>query len=244
MPLRLEFGRREFAPSWLMTVGLVVVVVAFVGLGRWQWNRGIATQALWRDFARGADLPEEIGSREFDAVSRFAHLRLRGRYDPLHQFLLDNRSHQGQPGYEALTPLTLADGRTLLVDRGWLPFTGFRSTVPNLAFEPPPLVTVTGRLDFLPSSGLAAGHAAPPTTGPWPRVTSWPSSPELEAALGQPLAGRILLLDSGEPFGFTRDWQPPGLAPGRHLSYAIQWWLFAAIALGLYGWLNLRTRPS
>jgi len=245
MPIRLVLERRVFEASWLMTLGLIVLLTAFVGLGRWQWTRGIATQALWDSFARGADPPAVLGSREFDALARFTHLRLTGYYDPTHQFLLDNRSLAGRPGYEALTPFTLEDGRTLLIDRGWLPFAGYRAELPDLRFSPPAgQITVTGRLDLLPERGLAAGHAAPAMAGPWPRRTSWPTTAELAAALGRPLASQILLLDADQPEGFTRQWQPPGLAPGRHLSYAIQWWLFAAIALGLYTYLNLRARAS
>jgi len=29
----------------------------------------------------------------------------------------------------------------------------------------------------------------------------------------------------------VRDWQPPGMSPLRHFSYAIQWWSFAALVL-------------
>jgi surfeit locus 1 family protein len=245
MPIRFLLKGRVFEASWLMTLGLGVLLAAFLWLGRWQWSRGVATQALWDSFARGADPPAALGSREFGVLPRFTHLRLTGHYDPRHQFLLDNRSLAGRAGYEALTPFTLEDGRTLLVDRGWLPFAGFRAELPDLRFDPPAgMITVTGRLDLLPERGLATGHAAPAMAGPWPRLTSWPSTAELAAALGTPLAPRLLLLDADQADGFTRQWQPPGLAPGRHLSYALQWWLFAAIALGLYGLLNLRPRAS
>jgi surfeit locus 1 family protein len=38
----------------------------------------------------------------------------------------------------------------------------------------------------------------------------------------------------------VREWQPPGLDPSRHFSYAIQWWGFAVVLLVLYFGLNLR----
>jgi surfeit locus 1 family protein len=65
---------------------------------------------------------------------------------------------------------------------------------------------------------------------------------ELSAALGTPLAARIVLLDPQAPLGFVRDWQPPGMAPLRHLSYAIQWWCFATLAL--IGWAIMSTRKN
>ena len=64
--------------------------------------------------------------------------------------------------------------------------------------------------------------------------------PDLASALGHPLASRQLLLNAGEPQGYVRDWHPGGIGPERHLSYAIQWWGFAALALVLYGYLNWR----
>jgi cytochrome oxidase assembly protein ShyY1 len=63
---------------------------------------------------------------------------------------------------------------------------------------------------------------------------------DLSAALGQPLQSRQLLLNPDQPLGYLRDWHPSGLTAARHLSYAIQWWAFGALALGLYGYMNWR----
>jgi cytochrome oxidase assembly protein ShyY1 len=101
--------------------------------------------------------------------------------------------------------------------------------------------TVTGRLDELPSAGLASGRAPPDAGNQWPKVTAFPSLEELERALGEKLARRILLL-SPQPadLGYVREWSPPGMPPSRHFSYAIQWWGFAVVLLVLYFGLNFR----
>jgi len=91
--------------------------------------------------------------------------------------------------------------------------------------------------------GLASGRAAPASAGPWPKVTSYPDMPQLATALGRPLAARILLLDPTAPFGYVRAWQPPGLPPLRHFSYAIQWWSFALATLILWAVLSRRPQP-
>src|SRR5437879_3712810 len=60
----------------------------------------------------------------------------------------------------------------------------------------------------------------------------------------RPRRPRILRLDPQAPFGYVRDWQPPGLAPLRHLAYAIQWWSFATLALIVWAILSTRRNPA
>lgn len=229
-------------PSWALTALTVALVVAFVSLGRWQWQRGQARQEEWNAFARGADAAMPLGSAKLDEVARFARVSLSGHLRPDRQFLLDNRSHAGQPGYEVLTPLELTDGRALLVDRGWVAFSGSRARLPDVGFAPPPLVTLVGRVDNLPSAGLAFGRAPPAVKGGWPRITSYPRMSELNAALGRVLEERIVLLDPSAADGYVRDWQPPGLPPERHWAYAIQWWLFALALVVL--WIVMAVRRA
>jgi surfeit locus 1 family protein len=230
----------RFAPSIAMTLLTLAVCVLFVRLGLWQWQRWQDAAAAWTRFARGTDAVQPLGARSLGEVRKFQRVSLRGSLDGRHQFLLDNRSYRGHPGYEVLTPLIRGDGRVLLVDRGWVPFTGARARLPEVSLPDSPPLTLSGRVADLPSPGLALGRAPPGATDPWPRVTSFPDLGQLAAALGAPLEPRILLLDPGAPSGFVRDWQPPGMSPLRHLSYAIQWWCFAALALALWAILGVR----
>jgi len=223
-----------------MTLITLALCLAFVRLGWWQWHRWQEADAAWTRFSLGADAVEPLGARSLGAVARFQRVSLSGVLDGRRQFLLDNRSYRGNPGYEVLTPLTRSDGRVLLVDRGWVPFTGSRARLPDVSLADATPVTLSGRVADLPSGGLASGRAPPAAEGSWPRVTSFPDMPQLAAALGATLEPRILLLDANAPFGFVRDWQPPGVSPLRHLSYAIQWWCFAALAAALWAIFGLR----
>lgn len=233
---------RLWAPAWAVTALTVGLCIAFCALGRWQWQRGSARQQEWEAFARGADEVLPLGSSKLVDIARFARVRVTGHFRADRQFLLDNRTHAGQAGYEVLTPLELADGRVLLVDRGWVAFTGSRSVLPNVSFAPAQNMTVVGRVDDLPSAGLASGRAPPALSGEWPRITSYPRMSELDAALGRILERRIVLLDPLAAQGYVRDWQPPGLPPARHWAYAIQWWLFALTLLVL--WIVMAVRRA
>jgi len=222
-----------------MTLVTLLLLFAFVRLGFWQWHRGEEKQSTWTEYERNG-AAQDLSARDIDTVARFAHARLRGDFEPAHQFLLDNISHDGQPGYEVLTPFLLEGGDLVLVNRGWVPFTGYRDRLPDIAMHPPFHQTITGRIDELPAAGLASGRA-PPEAGPaWPKLTSFPTQAELAATLGKQLPRRILLLDADAPGGYVRVWTPPGLPPSRHFSYAIQWWGFAIVLLVLYFGLNFR----
>jgi surfeit locus 1 family protein len=240
MPTRLSAFGRVFAPSWPMTLLTLILLVLFVSLGRWQWHRGEAKQAVWSAYERNDADPSPNARVDFDTAARFKTVALRGHFEPGRQFLLDNRSHDGMPGYEVLTPFALGDGRRILVNRGWVPFAGYRDRLPDVSFADATSTIVKGRLDELPTPGLASGRAPPEAGNAWPKLTSFPTHDELEAALRDRIARRILLLDPKAPNGYVREWSPPGMPPERHFSYAIQWWGFAVVLLVLYFGLNLR----
>ncbi|HPF26212.1 MAG TPA: SURF1 family protein [Steroidobacteraceae bacterium] len=233
------FGR-EFAPSWLMTIATLSFGCLFVTLGFWQWGRGVERQATWDAFQNDAANVIDADAADLASLPRYAHVRLRGSYAPTRQFLLDNRTFEGRAGYEVLTPFELTSGGTVLINRGWIHFGGFRDRLPDVSFDAPPQETILGRIEELPAAGLAAGRVAPATEGVWPRVTSFPTAAELTAAYAQPLLARVVLLDVDAPRGFERHWSAPGLEPIRHFSYAVQWWAFAVLLAGLYIGLNLR----
>jgi surfeit locus 1 family protein len=239
MPVRFSAFGRVFSPSWPMTLAALVLLGIFVSLGRWQWQRGEAKQDVWAEYRLDAAATPLAGRRLAD-LPRFTRVEITGRFRPERQFLLDNRPQAGRPGYEVLTPFELTGGRWILVNRGWVPFTGYQDQLPDVAFSAEEPLTLTGKIEQLPVAGLESGRSPPRQTASWPRLTSFPTYEELQSTLERELESRILLLDPAMPHGFVRDWKPPGLDPSRHFSYAIQWWGFAVVLLVLYFALNFR----
>lgn len=240
MPVLFTAGNRSFAPSIWATLLTILLCALFISLGRWQWHKGQLRQAEWDHFAQGTQQLVPLQGKGLADVPLFQRVSVAGRFDGAHQFLLDNLTHAGLAGYEVLTPLQRPDGRVALVDRGWVPFTGSRSRLPGVALKDGELVTITGRTDHLPVAGLSLGRSAPPPGDSWPKVTSYPTFQQLSLALGRPIEQRILLLDPREPYGYVRDWQPPGVPPLRHFSYAFQWWGFALLAVVLWVIMSAR----
>ncbi len=225
MPLPVTDNRSspQSRLGWLALT--LVAVTSFAGLGLWQWNRGTAREAAWL------------------AIDQTAPIRLTGTWQADRQFLLENMTRQGRPGYEVLTPF-LAQDRLWLVNRGWIPFDGFRENLPDVSLATPPgeEQTVIGLPAGLPVSGLDFGRRAPATDGGWPRATSFPTLAELELSLGETVEPKVLQLSADTGPGYRRDWPRPGVPPDRHFAYAFQWWGFATLALALYVFLNLRKK--
>lgn len=238
--MRLSFGGRRFSPSPGLTILLFVLCVLFIALGRWQWRRGNLHAAEHASFERGARQVLALGPRPLAQVPSDQRVSVTGTYDSAHQFLIDNMSYNDVDGYQVLTPLERPGGTTVLVNRGWVPFLGSRAVLPDIAIKSSGSVTVSGRVGNLPVAGLAIGRAPPPDSGPWPRVTSWPSMAQLSAVLGRPLEPRVILLDPQDPEGYVRDWRPPGIPAMQNFAYAFEWWCFAIAALVMWAVLSTR----
>src|SRR5688572_26041068 len=86
--LRFSVFGRVFAPSWPMTLATLALLTMFVGLGRWQWQRGEAKQAVWAEFEHAATA-QDPGTRDLDSLARFSSIRLSGHFVAARQFLLD-----------------------------------------------------------------------------------------------------------------------------------------------------------
>ena len=230
----------RFAPRWYFILLTAMAVPGFIALGIWQLHRGEHRREVWQQFERSDVEAIEANAASLAQLPMFTRVRVSGQFDSARQILLDNISHDGKPGYEVLAMLRLADGSGLLVNRGWLPFAGYRDRLPEVAFDAAQEMHLTGRLSTLPVPGIASGRQPPARSGSWPRLTSFPEHVDIEAALDEKLLPPVLLLDAGSGPGYLRDWQPPGISPDRNFSYAFQWWLFALLALGLFAGLNLK----
>ena len=145
--------------------------------------------------------------------------------------------HAGRVGYTVVTPLLLADGRAVLVDRGFVLAGPSRAVLPSV---PPPsgAVTLRGRIDFPPNGYLDLGGVAPIAKG-----VLWQ---HLDPARYAEATGLAVLpfvadvLEASWDDGLTRDFALPETGIEKHLSYMMQWYTFAAMAAGLWLWFTLR----
>src|ERR1700739_1826031 len=168
LPAAAHVSRVRLRPAVGWARLTLMLCALFVRLGFWQWQRWVESDAAWTRFARGADALQPLGARAPEDVALYQRVSVTGRFDGRHQFLLDTLSYRGRPGYEVLTPFTRAPGALLLIDRGWVPFTGARARLPDVGLADEASRTVSGRIAELPRAGLASGRAAPNPLDPWP----------------------------------------------------------------------------
>lgn len=229
-----------FKPSLTITVLTLAAVAVFLALGNWQLRRAVEKRALLDLQAQQSHLPpiRLQGDETLAQLGRYRLVVVSGTWDPEHQFLLDGRIHQGRAGYEVLTPLVLDSGRVILVNRGWVPAPGDRRRLPSVAIERRRM-SVRGRVDRFPQAGMDLAGMRQPTAG-WPAVVQI-LEPEVAAArLGKEAADYQIKMDADLPGGYVRDWRLRHIRPQRHIGYALQWFSFAAIAMGLWFWHGLK----
>ncbi len=226
----------SFKPGWGISVVFLLVATLFVNLGFWQLHRAAEKRGLM-DLRedRGRDEPVRLDGSVADLETlRYRRVAVAGEYDAAHQFLLDNRHHGQQPGYEVLTPLRIAGtGMAVLVNRGWVPLGADRSHLPDLSLAVPVGVRLTGVVEHFPGVGFKLRGAEVPGPG-WPSVVQLAEPERLAERLGYKVLPYQVLLDETAGEGYVRAWRETRLTPEKNLGYALQWFLFAVVAAVLY----------
>jgi surfeit locus 1 family protein len=214
-----------------------------VALGLWQLDRLDQRRAFDRLVEERLSTPAEPID-ELIAVGagaegwQYRRVEVRGRYDANREFVLFGRTLGGIPGNHVLTPIVTEDGTAVLVDRGWIPI---ELDDPPIAQAAPSSAEITATGVMFPSEGGDPG-------GPAARAQPLSDVGEIDlariqAALPYDLAPGYLWLQGQRPAGgqLPRPVPLPDLTDAPpHLSYAIQWFVFAAIAVVGYGALLRR----
>jgi cytochrome oxidase assembly protein ShyY1 len=213
----------------LLIVFVVVLGVAFVSLGNWQLDRLAQRKERNATTIANEQKPvqpyEQVFTRSITDADQWQRVEARGTFDAEHQFVVRYRSNGGADGYEVVTPLRTATG-AVLVDRGFIPLArGAR--IPSAAPSPPTgEVTVVGHVRRDEKGRRAA-------ITPVANQMRLINSGAIAAALPYPIAsGYIgLLTVQPEQQGGFQPIQLPELSEGPHFWYAVQWFMFTAVAV-------------
>ncbi len=209
----------------LLTVALLVAAVC-VRLGIWQLARHEGRRERNAAIAgRLALLPvSPLDDLTVDSVE-YRRVRAIGIVDTTRVVVEVGRAVNTVPAVYVVLPLRLADGHAVLVEAGWSPSPDAMSLGESM---------VRGN-DTVDVRGVLLA----PRTGAMPKSVEWP----LSVRFADPLVLGPLFPYPLHPWILRRtDWSTdptPGLRPiplpeltrGPHLSYAVQWFVFATIAV-------------
>jgi surfeit locus 1 family protein len=201
------------------------VAVACVGLGFWQVRRLHDRRVLNATILERREAPAIAVDRSATGLQPFRSVVVRGTYDPEHEVLVYGASLDGSPGDLLVTPLRLDDGSGVLVIRGWVPFSIDRAPVAEAA---PPTEPVEVRGFLVEDEG--DGSSRPDANGVVPRLDVAGIASDVPYDV-YPLPVQLTEQDPERTTRLPVPMPPPALSEGPHLSYAIQWFSFATIAV-------------
>lgn len=232
-PVQAEGPARR--PSLWLTIPAVLGVIGLIALGVWQierraWKLTLIDRVEARIHAAPAPLPPPAAWPTVSAVNdEYRRVTATGQF--LHdRETLTTAVTEAGGGFWVITPLRLADGQTVLVNRGFV-LPEQRDRVSRLGREPVGPVSVTGLLRISEPNGGFLRHNAPADDRWYSRDVQ-----AIAAARGiADVAPFFIDADAslnarGQPIGGLTVVQ----FPNNHLTYALTWF---CLAFMLAGWL-------
>lgn len=232
--------RFALTPRWMGYLALAVVFAIVCSmLGLWQFQRRADARAAIAVVEANYEeepLPVTEVLPDLDSYhpgQEWTPVLLHGHYLSDDQLLVRNRPLNGRPGFEVLTPLRLDDGTVFVVNRGWVSI-GSRQDAPDAVPDAPRgEVSVVARLkDGEPT---LPGRSAPAGTNQIATIQLDDVAERVDLPTYTGAYG-LVASESPEPADAPMATIKPEPDEGPHLSYALQWFVFALIGFIGLGW--------
>ena len=219
--------RRSIVPPLIF--GIVATAI-LMSLGFWQLRRLEWKESMLTEIQSGIDAAPVALPQQVDSSMKYMPVLIEGRTTGDEILVLSGTKERGG-GYNVISAFETAEGRRILLDRGFVDQDQRREE------RPPADLRVRGNLHWPQEKGSATPE------------------PDLEAgiwfardvpAMAEMLATEPLLVVAAAAEGETQGVMPIPVSiegvPNSHLSYAVQWFLFAATCAGMTLWLIWRIR--
>lgn len=210
---------------------VIIAIIAFGLLSRWQWSR--AEEKQQQQQAQAASEADPITPRTGDPLPEFTAISVTGTYVPESQRLVRQRPLEGRNGFWVMEQLA-TDSGLVWVMRGWVPAPALAGESPDVPKVDAQVVTVTGVARPLPAGEPLADRGGLPDT----QVTQI-----VKAQLPDPgSVDWFVQQTASEPIDALVPVPLPEPDDLQNISYAVQWLLFAAVAIG--GWYFFLRREA
>ena len=241
---------RKQATGWKsLILPMLFVIPAFavlIGLGIWQlerlqWKEALLARIDSRIHATAQPLPPAANwpamqPDEYD----YLHVTVTGTYDHAHETALFRAASGtgeagGKPGYQILTPLLLADGSAIIVNRGFVPL-DYKDPSTRMARQIKGDVTIHGLLRA-PEDRNAFTPPDDPVKNVWFTRDPVAIARQIGLARVAPFSidqDAIAVPASARAEGMLMGGATVLSVPNNHLSYAVTWFGLAATLLGVF----------
>ena len=276
-PAQPQAGAPGAGPRWRRMVVVAVACAAAAltaRLGLWQLDRAEQKRSLQAVIEQRRSLPPlpmaELPRNAAGAAQQhYRRVELRGTWLSQHTVYLDNRQMSARPGFFVVTPLLLAPGDAVLVQRGWLPrhsqertqlqplpiregelrLSGRIAPPPSKLYEPG-VAVATGLIrqnldldDFSREIGVALRPLSVQQLEPESDVSASATAPAMPPATVAASAPASASANASANTNLARQWLNPAADTAKHHGYAFQWFALCALIVGLTGWFQF-IRPS
>ena len=237
--IKLISHNKRFSPHWAMTLLALLCIALFMRLGFWQIERASEKKqmiAALNAFAQQAPTSWLPGNT---LPAQYQPIKVQGHFLPK-VLLLDNQHHQHQFGYDVVSPLVLADGQVVLVDRGWISGDATRRIFPGVN-TPSGLIKLAGRAYYPSEKTWLLGQALEKKEAGL-AVVELLDTHLISQFLHKSVYPFIIRLGKQSANGYVREWAVVAMPPERHYGYALQWFAIALVILILFIALNFNKK--
>ena len=243
MKVNIGLYRFEFR-----TIPVIVTLLAFAILARlgfWQLARGEQKVARLAQIAEYQQLGKlsfaDLESLRSKVDPTGVSVSLTGQFARPQSWLLDNKTVNGQPGYDvALAFKPQGTDKHVLVNMGWLKGNyANRAELPEFDI-PEGRITLDGYVKAKDLASFALSEQSD-SSQPWPKRVPQVNLETFTEHSGLALHDFLLIADNSEQYGFVHHYQPVVMAPEKHRGYALQWFSLALAVLIVFIFASKRT---
>lgn len=228
-----------FKPRWAMTILALLAIAFFMRLGFWQLERASEKKQMMAALTGFSQQKASNWSSGNPLPAQYQPIQVQGHFLRT-MLLLDNQHYQHQFGYDVVSPLVLADGHVVLIDRGWVAGDVTRRIFPDIE-TPSGFIQLTGSAYYSSEKNWLLGQALEKKKANL-AIVELLDTHLISQFLHKSVYPFIIRLGKPAANGYVREWAVVAMPPERHYGYALQWFAMALVIFILFIALNLKKK--